>query len=365
MKVKNLILCSALALSSLSVSAQTDGQAKEAFKSHWFIQLQGGGSYTVGEAKFKDLLSPAFQLGFGYQFSPIFALRATGSGYQSKGGWCAPKQTYKYRYLAGNLDFMFNLTNLFFKYNPDRIIDVNAFVGGALNYAFHNGEANELYSKGYNLEYIWSGKKLRPVGRAGVAVDFKVSKCVSLGLEGNFNMLSDKYNSKNGGNPDFYYNALVGVKIALGKCAKKVVEPAPVVAEETPAPVEEKVVEPAPVEQKAEPAPVVKEPYRCDIFFKINSIAISKQEDAKLEDLVKYMKENPDSKVVITGYADAGTGSKAYNLKISKRRADVVQNALMKKYGIDASRISNEYKGDTVQPFSENDQNRVSICIAE
>jgi outer membrane protein OmpA-like peptidoglycan-associated protein len=362
MKVKNLILCSALALSSLSVSAQTDGQTKEAFKSHWFIQLQGGGSYTVGEAKFKDLLSPAFQVGFGYQFCPIFAMRFTGSGYQSKGGWCAPKETYKYRYVAGNLDFMFNLTNLFFKYNPDRIIDVNAFVGGALNYAFHNGEANDLYAKGYNLEYNWTGKKLRPVGRGGVAVDFKVSKKVSLGLEGNVNILSDKYNSKNGGNPDIYYNALVGVKFSLGKSAKKVVEPTPV---EEAAPVEEKVVEPAPVEKVAEPAPVVKEPYRCDIFFKINSVAISKQENAKLEDLVKYMKENSDSKVVITGYADAGTGSKAYNLKISKKRSDAVQNALINKFGIDASRISNEYKGDTVQPFSDNDQNRVSICIAE
>ena len=33
--------------------------------------------------------------------------------------------------------------------------------------------------------------------------------------------------------------------------------------------------------------------------------------------------------------------------------------------GIDAARITGDAKGDTVQPFSENDKNRVSICIAK
>ena len=39
--------------------------------------------------------------------------------------------------------------------------------------------------------------------------------------------------------------------------------------------------------------------------------------------------------------------------------------ALKTTYGIPESRISYDSKGARVQPFAENDKNRVSICIAE
>ena len=32
----------------------------------------------------------------------------------------------------------------------------------------------------YNLEYLWQGKKVRPYGRAGIDLEFKVSKAVSI-----------------------------------------------------------------------------------------------------------------------------------------------------------------------------------------
>ena len=35
----------------------------------------------------------------------------------------------------------------------------------------------------YNLEYLWDGTKVRPYGRAGIELAFKVSKSVSLMLE--------------------------------------------------------------------------------------------------------------------------------------------------------------------------------------
>ena len=38
---------------------------------------------------------------------------------------------------------------------------------------------------------------------------------------------------------------------------------------------------------------------------------------------------------------------------------------IMEQYGIAESRISYDSKGSRVQPFAENDMNRVSICIAE
>ena len=48
----------------------------------------------------------------------------------------------------------------------------------------------------------------------------------------------------------------------------------------------------------------------------------------------------------------------------SKQRAENVAKAL-KNAGIDAGRIIVDAKGDTVQPFSENDKNRVTIAVAK
>ena len=93
MKVKSLVSCiaSLLLLCSFSVSAQQPERKlvspeQVVFNPHWFMQLQGGAGYTVGEAEsFGDLISPAAALNFGYQFSPAFGLRFGASGWQAKG----------------------------------------------------------------------------------------------------------------------------------------------------------------------------------------------------------------------------------------------------------------------------------------
>ena len=51
-------------------------------------------------------------------------------------------------------------------------------------------------------------------------------------------------------------------------------------------------------------------------------------------------------------------------MKYSQGRAENVAKALTEA-GIDAARITVDAKGDTVQPFSENDKNRVTIAIAK
>ena len=76
------------------------------------------------------------------------------------------------------------------------------------------------------------------------------------------------------------------------------------------------------------------------------------------------MTKYPNAKVVITGYADKKTGNASINDRLSKQRSAAVLKALQAK-GIAADRISTDAKGDTIQPFNVNEENRVSICIAE
>ena len=377
-RFKRVLFASALLLGATSAMAQvtyTDKEGNEyQFKKHAFLDLQGGAQYTLGEAKFGDLISPNVQLGLGYQFSPLFGMRLQANGWQSKGGWAGFRAnpgetpynaTYKFKYVAPGVDFMFNLSNLFCGWNPNRVLNVTAFLGGGANIAWDNDEVNELATtikntSTYNLEYLWDGTKVRPYGRAGIELAFKVSKSVSLMIEGNANVISDKYNSKKADNPDWYFNALAGLRINLGKRATK--KEKPVEPEPAPAPVQ-KVEEPAPA-----PAPVVEkkvEEIRRDIFFTINSNKISEKENKKILEVIDFLVKYPEAKVVVTGYADKGTGNDRVNDRIAAKRAAAVVWMLEKRYGIPAERITEESKGARVQPFAENDKNRVSIMIAK
>ena len=367
-----------VALAGLSTAAMaqatyTDKDGNEyTFKKHAFLDLQGGAQYTLGEAKFGDLISPNVQLGIGYQFTPVFGMRLQANGWQSKGGWNGYKATkdgtpytadYKFKYVAPGLDFMFNLSNLFCGWNPNRVFNATAFIGGGANFAWGNDEVNEIAAnikdqRSYLLEYLWDGTKVRPFGRAGIDLEFKVSKAVSIMLEGNANITSDKYNSKKAGNADWYFNALAGLRINLGKSHTKA-EP----VKEAPVPVQE-YVKPEPKPQpKVEEKKV--EEIRRDVFFVINSNKIASNEESKIKEVVDFLNANPDAKVVVTGYADAGTGNDRINDAISAKRAAAVVKVLKEKYGIEESRITEDSKGARVQPFSENDKNRVSIMIAK
>lgn len=379
---KTFMAVALLSMSAATAFAQatyTDANNNEyQFKKHAFLNLQGGAQYTLGEAKFDKLLSPNVQLGLGYQFSPVFALRLQANGWQSKGGWNGYELArtgnpytadYKFNYVAPGLDLMFNLSNLFCGWNPNRVFNVTAFLGGGANIAWKNDEVNGIAKTlknldNYLLQNLWDGTKVQPFGRGGVELAFRLSDAVSFLVEGNANILSDKYNSKKADNPDWYFNALAGFRINLGKTYKKVEAPAP-----EPAPVQE-YVEPTPAPT---PAPEVKEevvekkvePFRRDVFFLINSAKIRNSEAGKIQEMVDFLNANPGKKVSVTGYADAGTGNNRINDRLARLRAQIVVKTLKEKYNIPADRIISDSKGSRVQPFAVNNKNRVTICIAE
>lgn len=77
------------------------------------------------------------------------------------------------------------------------------------------------------------------------------------------------------------------------------------------------------------------------------------------------MKKYPQTKVVITGLADKGTGNDKINIPLSQKRAEIVKDMLVKQHGIDASRITAEGKGSSEQPYTIPELNRVSICVVK
>lgn len=377
MKLNKVILSGVVALSCVSASAQEADKTVNVFTPHWYAQAQIGGQYTLGEIGFGKLLSPNVQVGVGYNFNQVVGARLTLNTWQSKAGQNVAGNVYKWKwnYVAPMVDATFNLTNLFCEYNPDRLVEVGVFGGIGANIAWGNDEAADakaaiLKSEAATealkygaapLENLWDGTKTRFVARVGANVDFRVSDRVKLGVELSANTLSDKYNSKKAGNPDWYFNALVGVKVALGETHTTKVIPAPKPVEKI---IERIIEKPAPAPAPKVESQAVEENFRRDIFFPIGNTNIAKSQTTKIAEIVKYMKENPDAKITLTGYADKGTGSAAFNDKIAARRAQTVYNTLAAK-GVAKSRMIKESKGCRVQPFEENDMNRVTICIAK
>ena len=363
MNIKKILVLSAFAALTATQAKAQENQAESTWKfiPHWYLQLQAGASHTLGEAKFFDLVTPSAQIGAGYQFNPYLGVRAKVNGWQAKGGWVNPEQTYKFNQLGLEADIRLDMTNLIGGFNPERAVSVGIFAGAGANMSWSNDEAQKLNTNGYELPYLWDGTKVRPVGNAGVDVNVRVSKSVSIGLEANAHMLSDKFNSKKAGNADWMFNALLGVKVTLGKTAEK--KEAPVVAE--PVVVEEKPVQPVvkKEEPKTETVAVVQKK-EVNVFFDIRSSEIKATEMEKINDMVTFLKDNPDKKIVITGYADKKTGNARINKIYSESRVKSVKKALVKA-GINESRIIAESKGDSVQPFTDNDSNRVCICISE
>ena len=385
MKIKNILLSGVVAMGCISASAQEADKTVNVFNPHWYVQAQIGGQYTLGEVGFGKLLSPNAQLGVGYNFNKVVGARFSLNAWQSKAGQkvisdgATTTYKWKWNYIAPMVDATFNLTNLFCEYNPNRLVEVGVFGGIGANIAWGNDEAADAQAailatpgsknlEGYDktampLENLWTGSKTRFVARVGANVDFRVSDRVKLGVELSANTLSDKYNSKKAGNPDWYFNALVGVKVALGETHTTKVIPAPKPVEK----IIERIIEkpaPAPAPKTETKQEAVEENFRRDIFFPIGNSNIAKSQTTKIAEIVTFMKENPDAKITLTGYADKGTGSAAFNDKIAARRAQTVYNTLAAK-GVAKSRMIKKSMGSRVQPFEENDMNRVTICIAK
>ena len=93
------------------------------------------------------------------------------------------------------------------------------------------------------------------------------------------------------------------------------------------------------------------------IGFVINKAELTEQSYAYLYSIAQAYK---DSELIVKGYADAKTGNPEYNMELSKKRAEVVKAKLI-EYG--ATNVSIEALGDTVQPFADNDMNRVAIVV--
>ena len=355
MKTKRLMT---LAASMLLLGSTAMAQS-ENWQSFSYVEAQGGLQLTSTNAPMDKLMTPTAALSFGHYFTPVVGARLHVNAWQSKSGFKDLDQYYKWKYVTPSVDLLLNMSNLLGQ-NQDRALNVILLGGVGLNYAWDNDELQDLGIAPQRIPLAWEDNRLSHNLRAGLRLETNQSKPLGFSLEVNANSLDDRFNSKINDADDWQFTAMVGLNFRFGYKGKKHI---PVTRQ-----IEETIWEDVPVVKKVKK----QEPYTVEkpvtlhkeVFY---DIRVSDNVDPSViqAEVAKFMKENPNSKVTIVGYADKGTGNARLNKMYAERRAETFKKDLIEKHGVNGDMLVVDSKGDTVQPFPDNnDKNRCVIIDA-
>jgi OOP family OmpA-OmpF porin len=89
-----------------------------------------------------------------------------------------------------------------------------------------------------------------------------------------------------------------------------------------------------------------------NVFFDFNKYELKKESNPELDRLAELLKKSNTMKIDISGYTDS-IGTKAYNDKLSSKRAEAVATYLIAKSGIDKNRIMVKHFGES-KPIATN-----------
>lgn len=360
-KILSIIATVAL---SFGVSTAVSAQERDYTSAHNFIGLQGGAQMTLTHYQLDKLITPQYAIQFGRYFNDKVGARLHIMGFENKGGFKASRfpflaqdEAYKFKACTADLDLLMNMTNII---NPNRQchkFDWVLFAGFGANYTWDYDEFNSIIVKENQGNYydgatLNESKRNSFNGRLGTQFNYNVCDAFTVGLELQANYKNDCYNLKYNDQCDWQVAALVGVTYNFGYKKKVVAEPEPIYETRVDTVWYDDVTYKAvPVEEKLERA--------CHFSIRQDNPI----EQSVINEICNFVNSHKDVKMNITGYADKGTGNATLNMGYSEKRATTATKVLTDA-GIPAEIITTEWKGDTVQPFAENDLNRVAIIVA-
>ena len=330
----------------------------EVFLPHWYMNVQGGAGYDLGEDKFLNLISPAAQLQVGYHFAKPVAIQLDVAGAWAKGRYAYPEAHYSWNFVQPTLDFRFDLPALFGAWSMDRVWNIYVLLGGGACFEWGNDDAEAAEQRfGVHFQKLWHDNRWNLVAKGGLGMDFRVSKRLAINVEANANLLPDHFNSKRGRNDnrDWHFSALLGLHWDITEPARR----SEAMYEINEPIIYQRVEEPAPVVVADEPDTVLE---IHNVQFEINKSIIRPSQYPTLTRILKFMHANPKAKIQLTGYADKETGNASINERLSRERAHAVSNYLL-EHGLEENRIRRRARGDRIQPYDIPEDNRVTVCV--
>jgi hypothetical protein len=355
------------------VGFSTETGAKTNFKKNkagdnWFISIAGGGSMLIGDdneqASIIDRLNINPQLSFGKWFNPYVAFRVqlTGGPLVGYDADRTAPELFKQNNIFGaaHADLLLDVTNLWAPYREKKVFRLIPWVGLGYAQRFENQGIPRTES---------------PTLNGGILTAFRLSKRVDLNLEVQGSLLNEDFNRIYKYHlTDFIAQGTIGLTFKLGKTDFEVIEPMDYTllndlnSQINTLRSENEALSRRPVScpdcpPSVVPATVVNNYAENVVYFRLNSSKIDANQQINIYNTAEFMKDNK-TPIKVIGYADKQTGTSTYNLTLSEKRAKAVAKELIEKYGISSNQISIEWKGSDVQPFNENNWNRVVIMTA-
>ena len=361
-KFTKLVALASIMLSvSVATNAQTNEKDYEPYP-HMFVGVQGGVQNTFNK-EFNNwkTFTPTASLSFGSWFIPQVGARLHFNGLWNKSGVDYLDDTedghYKYNYLTSSADLLLNLCTIFGKkdYYP---VNLYYVMGLGANYAWEGRGRAEDAAATYlaNMKYADNDNRWAFNGRVGLGLDIPVCKNLSVNVEGDLNHIvpgkSKKFNTD-----------LLQLTVQAGLAYKFGFKKKP-----APEEVWETRIDTIWYDDIAYTPRVEDGSITWNVFYKIresdfNDPDVNDPAEAQLAAIGAFLKDHRECTVSIKSYADVQTGNPKINMGYSQQRSEKAVKALTEA-GVDPSIITAEYFGDTVQPFAENDKNRVSIIKA-
>ena len=361
---KFVIGAALLGMSMTAFAQQADPTMKysvatNSFWSNWFIQV--GGDYNIwysnqehgrgldngGNYDFLSKQRRSFggSVAIGKWFTPGIGLRTKLQGFNSKkiGAVGVTSQ----HFWSLNEHIMFNLSNLFMGYNPERVWNVSPFIGG--------GMARNMSVNRYVMQLS-----------AGINSSWRLCRNLDLYAEAGWNRMEDNFdgnemaqlaNTHHGRgweDKDNHLYAEIGLTFKLGKATWNKTPDVDAIKALSQSQIDalnsqlndlnaengklrkELAEKPKTTVLTKSLKEFVATP--ISVFFNIGKIDVALLKDlVNVRALAKYAIEN-NSHILVTGYADSSTGTPAINQRLSEQRANTIVEELV-KMGVNRSNI--------------------------
>ena len=373
--MKKTILLSVLALGALAINAQTVVVKGGGFWDNWSMGVQGGATMKMsGEGFFKSA-RPAFGLTLGKQWTPILGMDIQGMGYVNTTNSSTMIDASDVS-LIGRM----NLMNLFAGYNGmPRPFEVETVTGlGWLHhYMTGSGDTDDLSARiGLNFNFnlgedaAWT-LGIKPAVLFNLTGEYPSKKLAFNRNKANMEILlglTYHFADEDGNRHFALVNAIDPLVLAAMNeeinDLREVIVAKDVelvgLADELMV-VQDQLNEARNKEMEATGQTI--KILESVVAFPFNQSDVQTSQMPSLEHAANYLKDNPDAKITVNGYASP-EGTEEYNLQLSQRRADAVKNILVDKYGIAADRI-NAIGHGVGDVFSVPAWNRVGICTID
>ena len=348
------------------------------FWKNWFLSIGGGAQTYFGDHNrqllWKNRISPAFDVAVGKWFTPGIGVRGMFSGLTIKGATQAggaystgevvtEKPFYGYglsyqefNYMNLHVDVMLNMTNLCCGFKEERVYNIIPYFG--LGWAAVLEDADRLQTD------LAPGREVS--ANIGLINQFRLNRLLDLNIDIRGGYVQDRFDGEDGGR---YGEGLLSATANLvwkiggntwdrsktivrydNRAINALREQMDQLSRDNEA--LQKALEDCNEEKAAAAAKKLAVVAPNLVTFKINKSNLSKEARANLGLLAEVIKQC-DSSVVytITGYADAATGNKTINDRLSKERAEAVYNCLVKEFGVNPEQLRVEYKGGVENMF--------------